>query len=287
MPFIDVIRPGNWSTVQDSGRKGWQHLGVPVSGTMDSYSARQANLLVGNAATDAVLEITLSGPALRFQAETLIALAGADLSAKLDDEDFPMYRPHRVEKGQVLSFGKRLSGARVYLAIAGGIQTEFLMGSRSWFQPISPCQRLQAGDRIPIGTFSEKAKGAAKGQFAGIVPPEMGRTPLLLDVYPGPEFEQFAAEDLAALQNQAFTISPANSRMGYQLAEPFLPHKLSIRTSAVLPGTVQLTPAGRLIVLMRDCQTTGGYPRLLQLKQESIDPLAQLTTGDILRFNLL
>ena len=282
MPYIEVIRPGNWSTVQDTGRTGWQHLGVPISGAMDSCSAQQANLLVGNNEADAVLEITLSGPELRFSEEAMIALTGADLSAKLEGEELPLYRPYRIRKGQVLSFGKRRSGAREYLAVAGGIQSESVMESRSWFSPITASQRLQAGDRIPF--LPKNAK--VSGNFASLVPPAIGLRNSALAAYPGPEFEMFPKESLSSLESKIFTVSPANSRMGYQLEEAFLPHDLSIRTSAVLPGTVQLTPAGKLIILMRDCQTTGGYPRLLQLDSKSIDRVAQLTTGDSLRFKI-
>ncbi|HEY0873338.1 MAG TPA: hypothetical protein VGD94_07680, partial [Vicinamibacterales bacterium] len=155
MDLIETIDGGFFTTVQDLGRYGYQRYGVPVSGAMDSFALRTANLLVGNQESAAGLEITLLGPRLRFLADTVIALTGADLEARLDDQPVPRWQPVVALEGAVLAFGAARDGLRAYLSIAGGIDVPIVLGSRSTFTRGAlggfGGRALAPGDRLPAG----------------------------------------------------------------------------------------------------------------------------------------
>src|SRR5687768_4340931 len=131
MAAVSILRPGMFTTVQDLGRWGFQSRGVPVSGALDWYSHRLANRLLGNAPAMATLEVTLIGPHLRFEADTVFAVTGAEFRLTLDDAPVEMNRPVEAGSGAILKFGERVRGARAYVAIAGGIEVPTVLGSRS------------------------------------------------------------------------------------------------------------------------------------------------------------
>ncbi len=281
--MIEVLSAGMYTTIQDLGRFGYGNIGVPVSGAMDLYASRLANQLLGNAENDAVLEITLGGCKLVFKSSTFICISGADLSAKINNNSIPLHSVIKVEKGSILTFNKPKYGVRAYLAVQGGFQSETILGSKSFYKNITSKYLVKKNDYLKIAKIKDKKK---RGFSTVKILIEHFKTKVL-DVYKGPEYELLSVTQKEQLKETEFTISNENNRMGYRLKE-LINNKLpSMLTSAVLTGTVQLTPSGSLIILMRDCQVTGGYPRILQLTDMSINRLAQKTTRDRVLFNMI
>ncbi|MEM9649191.1 MAG: biotin-dependent carboxyltransferase family protein, partial [Bacteroidota bacterium] len=191
------------------------------------------------------------------------------------------YQVLKIGKGDILSYGKMENGFRSYMAIKGGLETPVVLGSRSQYIPITQKKCLKDGDELH---YEETV--AFEPALSGLkVENKFHQNEL--EVFRGPEFSLLSDSQLAALFAQPFTVSEKNNRMAYQLAELLSGHKYSMLTSGTLPGTVQFTPAGRLIILMKDGQTTGGYPRILQLSEEAIGLLAQRKFGDSINFKLI
>lgn len=278
--MISVIKSGFFTTIQDTGRLGFRHLGVPVSGVMDRYAARLANSLLENQAADALLEITMTGPELQFHEPTFIALTGADMSPKLNGEDINSHEIHQVFPEDILTFGKLKQGLRTYLAVKGGFQTEAVLNSRSYYKPITPLNRIKENMELPYLPCEHYEPKISQ------IKPAVFSKRNQLEVYPGPEFSLLDDKQLESLFAKPFTLAKENNRMAYQLEEPISANAHTLVTSATLPGSVQLTPSGKLIILMMDGQTTGGYPRILQLSEKSIDLLAQKRFGDQVSFVL-
>lgn len=278
---IQVLSAGLFSSIQDRGRSGYAQYGVPISGVMDRYSASFANLLLGNDPDAAVMEITLQGPRLKFLTETLLAVSGLGAEILLNEKKILINRPYRILKNQELRILRVTRGVRVYLAVKGGFQTEVVLGSRSFYFPLT-VQRLSKKSRLPIG----EEKEAHEIHHAS---PRFDSARFLsknLEVYPGPEWQALPKGVQTRLLGTLFAVSETSNRMAYRLKER-LPHNLpGMITQPVLPGTVQYTPAGDLIILMSDCQVTGGYPRVLQLTSQSIDRLAQKRVEEQIRFAL-
>ena len=279
--MVRVLHPGFYTSIQDLGRKDYQHLGVPMSGAMDLEATKMANAILGNKEHCAVLEMTMVGPKLEFLCDTVVSVAGANLTPSLNEIVINNYSAIKVCKGDVLSFGKLTKGFRSYLAVSGGFKTECVLSSRSMYKGLTQAVRLQKGDMLNI-----KPQTSSSNKNASLKPSIDYLKSEIITVYKGPEFENLNDDQLDILFNQKFTISKENSRMAYQLNELIENNLNEIITSLVLPGTVQLTPSGRLIVLMRDCQTTGGYPRVLQLSEASINVLAQKFTNNRVKFKL-
>lgn len=279
--MIKVLHSGIYLSVQDLGRIGVAKKGIPQGGVLDSYAAKMANALLKNNVSDAVIEITFGLGKFEFTTDTIICLVGGDFSPKLNATSIAMNAIVEVKKGDVLLFGKRNYGVRVYLAVKGGIQSEVVLKSRSFFQGLTPKIRLKKGDILNIN----KTIGLIENKHARI---KINHDRFSLEdirCYKGPEYDQLNQVQKRGLKN-TFSISEDNNRVGYRLKEIVENNLTPILTSAVLPGTVQLTPSGKLIILMRDCQVTGGYPRVLQLTNESIDRLSQKMTNDTIRFVL-
>ena len=281
--MVKVIKSGFFTTVQDLGRKGYQQYGVPYSGVMDNYSALMANALLNNNESDALLEITMSGPSLQFTHDTFICITGAHINPKLNDSVISQNHIVKVVDGDTLSFGKLVLGFRAYLAISGGFQTEIIMNSRSMYNTITSQARIEKGDELQ----TERPSIIIEQTHSAIKVNTNHFTSKTIEVFKGPEFEMLSAKQKNLLFSIDFTISKNNNRMAYQLDDIIENNLKPIITSLVLPGTIQLTPSGNLIILMRDCQTTGGYPRVLQLKESSINCLAQKFTGNSIRLVLV
>ena len=280
--MIKVLKAGFYSSVQDKGREGVAALGVPVSGAMDAYSSNLANRILNNSETDAVLEIAYGFCAFEFLTETTICISGAHFSPKIKGVPVALQTRIRVYKNEVLTFGQNVFGARCYLAVKNGFLTTAILNSRSFFQGITQQTLLGKGDVLPIGTFTNTI--ASSNTSVKIRNDHFESQRIACDK--GPEFDALSASQKEILARQVFTISNDNSRMGYSLNEGIENTLPSILTSAVFPGTVQLTPSGKLIILMRDCQVTGGYPRVLQLTNTAINQLAQKKTNDTFQFVL-
>jgi antagonist of KipI len=301
--LISVLKPGLLTTVQDEGRFGYQKTGLVVSGALDAVALRTANLLVGNPAGAAGLEYTLRGPTLRFAADALLALTGADLAASISGQPVPPGRPVAVRAGAVLAFGAPKASGRAWLAVAGGVAVPPVLGSSATYLRAAlggvAGGALRAGDELPVGEWSAmgrrlfealKPPTAAGWAAAGwhAAPAPLARPGALLGVraLPGPEYEQFVPASQRAFWAEEFTVTPAADRMGCRLSGPELRRLASteLLSSAVTFGTVQVPAGGQPIVLLADRQTTGGYPRLAQVITADLGRLAQALPGTRLRF---
>lgn len=280
---IEVLQPGLFSCIQDGGRFGFLNYGVPVSGPMDAYAARLANLILNNFWDDPVLEITQTGPTLLFHAGANIVITGCQMSPQINGFRIKNNKIYNLESGDTLSFGKRELGSRSYLAIQGGVYLDKVLGSFSWYDELTSHFRLKKG----VILYFDKASQTGFSASSTVKINENYLFKREVQVFPGPEFNYLTPELKLELFNTAFSIDAANNRMAVQLKEELLNTLQPIITGPVIPGTVQLTPSGKLIVLMKDCQTTGGYPRVLQLSREGLNILAQKLTGDIIQFVLL
>ena len=300
---LEILSPGLLSTVQDLGRRGYQKEGIIVSGAMDAFALRTANLLVGNLDKAAGIEITLMGPQIRFTADHLISITGADLSPTVDGKPLKMWRPVRVPKGSTLSFGKPVRGCRAYLAVAGSFELPPVLGSLSTYLRAGlggmAGRALQAGDVIPcqhppeasglifpeLGKSADTFKAATWSPDPALYAPQ-DEDPAVIRVIKGPEYELFSAKSREYLWGEKFQVTPQSDRMGYRLqgVKLRLAEEKELLSSAVSFGTVQVPAEGHPIVLMADHQTTGGYPRIAQVISADFSSMAQLVPGKKIRF---
>jgi len=278
---IEVLQPGLFSSIQDLGRFRFQKFGVPHSGVMDRYAMRICNLILGNSEETSVLEITMQGPQLKFNAPTVICISGGNLSPQLNGNAVENNTMIDIQKGDTLKFGMRKSGFRSYLGILDGFQSEELMGSHSWYEGLTSDFRLKKEMKLYYSSkaFSESNTHSSLKIDADYLNDDA------VEVYQGPEFDQLTAQQKEHIFNSTFKTDESSNRMAVQLKEELQNNLDAIITSPVIPGTVQLTPSGKIIVLMRDCQTTGGYPRILQLSEKGIQVLSQRLPGEEIRFS--
>ncbi|MCW1953045.1 MAG: biotin-dependent carboxyltransferase family protein [Flavobacteriia bacterium] len=279
--MIKVLETGLYTSIQDLGRPDWHSLGIPYSGAMDAQSAQTANALLQNSPSAAVMEISMTGPILLFTKPCWVVFSGAQMPIYLGQQELSQHQPHWIKEAQEIRFGKLTKGFRLYMAIKGGFKTASVLGSRSMCKNVTPHFMVQKGMELDHET-------GTKDQ--GVYLKVQATTPLQaheIKVYKGPEYGNLSKEQQENLENQEFQVSNLNNRMAYQLTPNIAPHQLNQITTPVLPGTVQLTPQGTLMVLMRDGQTTGGYPRVLQLSAKSVNAMAQLKTGDSFHFKLV
>lgn len=298
-----VTRAGLQTTVQDLGRYGLQRFGVPVSGAMDRLSLRVANRLVGNDDNAAALEITLVGPVLQFDSDTLIALCGGDLGAVVNDRRLPMNRPAWIARGSRLAFGQCVAGCRAYLALAAGVDVPEVLGSRSTYLCAGfggfNGRALKAGDHIDaVAADQSYFRGLRESQAFhadGFAAPKwsvrvdaarLNLQPQTIRFVAGRHWENLPASARNRFAGENFRVGAASDRMGYRLEGNDLgPHEYGdIASEAVTFGTIQLPPDGNPIVLMADRQTIGGYPRVGEVASVDLPMLAQLKPGDTLRF---
>ena len=280
--MIEIINHGFYTSIQDMGRYDFQAFGVPISGALDQQAYCMANRILNNPHKAAVLEFSFKGPKIRFHKATHITLTGAKMKAKLNEVEINYYIPIRVYEGDVLDLGTVKNGCRTYLGISGGIKTKKILKSRSQFKDLTSDFRIYKKVLLPIGKSNFNPK---KGVH--LYQPNQNYSQKVLKVYPGPEFNQLTKTQQNQIFITTFSISKLNNRMAFSFEEKIANKLPQIWTAPVIPGTVQCSPDGSLIVLMRDAQVTGGYPRILQLNYESINLLAQKTTRDQLRFKLL
>lgn len=283
---IAVLAPGLSTTLQDRGRTGWRHLGVGAAGALDDHAHALANLLVGNPSDAATLEITLSGPRLRFDRAARIGLCGGDIDARCDGTSLPTARPILLPAGATLALGACRRGARAYLAVDGGIDAPIVLGSRSTdlrggFGGIAG-RALRAGDVLPLGDAGIVEVDAPR--IASWWIDDAPDAPLdgAIRLLPGAD----ATQPMDALFPRSWRVATASDRQGIRLeGDALQPADARERISAaVAPGTVQLPPDGHPIVLLADAQTHGGYPRIGHVIRADLPRLAQLRPGDTLRF---
>jgi antagonist of KipI len=284
--MIRVETAGLLTTVQDEGRWGYQAYGVPVAGAMDRYAYRVANLLVGNTAGAATLEMTISGGSLIFDSAAYVAIAGADMQATLNDVPVANWSAFPVPAGSVLAFGYAASGCRAYLAVSGGIDVPEVLGSRSTYTRAGigglNGRKLQAGDRLNLGLSAVAGPALTlPAQYQRIYPREVA-----LRVMTGPQDDLFTAEGLATLFAAAYQITDEADRMGYRLEGAAIAHtgKADIVSDALPQGAIQIPGHGRPIIMMADRQTTGGYTKIGTVIGPDLAVLAQAKPGDTVRF---
>lgn len=268
--MIEVLATGPLTTVQDHGRPGWAHLGVPPSGAADPRALALGNKLVGNDPGAAALEATLSGPRLRFRAAALVAVTGAETEAS--------NRPLEVGAGEVLELGRFLNGVRAYISVRGGIDVEPVLGSRSTdlLSGLGP-PRLQEGDLLAIGREPTTSPQDAE-------PPPPLPLPLepILRLIPGPRDDWFAPDALAG----TWRVSPSSNRVGVRLEGPRIErvrHE-ELLSEGVVTGALQVPPSGQPILLLNDHPTTGGYPVLGVVHADDLPLVGQLRPGQRLSF---
>jgi antagonist of KipI len=267
-----------FTTVQDLGRWGFQSRGVPVSGALDWYAHRLANRLLGNAPTMATLEVTLIGPHVRFEADAVFAVTGAEFRLTLDGAPIEMNRPIEAGSGAILKFGARLQGARAYVAIAGGVDVPEVLGSRSTHVLTSMGgyhgRALRAGDKLPIGV-----RGNGQGVSA---PRPLSFAPSIAKLRAVPADWRLFAH----LTSQRFRVSPQSDRMGYRLDGIPIGNAPSgeLISTAVPTGAIQVPPTGQPILLMNDHATTGGYAIAGTVITADLPFAGQLAPGDWIEF---
>ncbi len=302
---LRILRPGLLTTVQDRGRHGLQHIGVVPCGAMDPVTLELANGLVGNHGDEAVLEITLLGPEIAFESDALVALCGAEMDARLGGAPMPANRPVFVEKGAVLNTRRATLGSRAYLAVAGGIALEPVLGSRSTYLPAKfgglQGRQLRAGDVLPlapeVGVLSKnrfsKLNGRKSDQFGiktvGWSAPALtlpAREPIVIHAMEGRHHALFDAAARRAFFEATWKVTPDSNRMGFRLAGPVLARTEAgeILSEPACLGTVQVPANGLPIALMADRQTTGGYPKIAEIAAADVPRLAQLAPGGTVQF---
>lgn len=274
------------TTVQDLGRFGFQCFGVPVSGAMDSYAIRSANFLLGNDEKCACLEMTLMGPTLKAVGPCEIAITGADMQPTLNCERIDTWTARPMKIGDVLTFSAAKQGCRGYLALSGGIDVPPVLGSRSTYLRGgfggNQGRPIRKGDPLR-GTPSEGKEKIryVPQEFIPSYGPEEE-----IGVILGPQDDFFTENDVKTFLHSLYEVTPNSDRMGYRLSGPPIRHsgKPEIVSDGVAQGAIQVPGDGMPIVLMKDAQTAGGYPKIANVISPDLDVLAQLRPGDRVRF---
>jgi len=286
MEAFRVISPGSFTTVQDRGRYSFIDRGVPPSGALDPYAYRMANLLAGNPADAAVLEITVMGPALEVLGEADVALTGAHMAVTVNQAAAPMWQTIRLSKGDVIRIRQAKSGCRSYLAVTGGFDVPPVMGSRA------TCVKAKIGGvegrvlrkddvlaRLPAGPLARGRKLPA--DFIPSYPPE-----IVLRAIAGPQEEVFAY-GLETFFGGIYEVTSEADRMGYRLQGPPVHHDegypQSIISEPTVPGNIQLPADGQPIILLVE-QTTGGYTKIATVISTDLSRIAQAVPGNRVRF---
>ncbi|MDE3134058.1 MAG: biotin-dependent carboxyltransferase family protein [Acidobacteriota bacterium] len=291
MTRIGVLAAGALTTIQDLGRPGWGHIGVPRSGAADRGSLVLANRLVGNEDGAAALETTLSGPRLRFDDAAEVALAGAPVAARVGDRVAPMNQAFHVHAGDELRVGTARVGLRTYVAFAGGIDAPRTLGSAATdvLTGLGPAP-LSRG--VVLQTRAAHTRGAWGGRTipppAPCPPPPSFELPdsVRLRVIVGPRSDWFSGESIKRLLSDAFTVSQASNRIGARLDGPRMERARGgeLLSEGLVPGALQVPTDGRPILLLADHPTTGGYPVIAVVASHDLSLAAQLRPGQRLRF---
>lgn len=302
---IVIQNGGPLTTLQDTGRIGYQQYGVVVSGAMDSFSLRLANILVGNHPQEGALEMTMAGPSLKIPKGLVFALTGADMGARLNGIPVPRNRPVYARTDALLRFGFASRGARAYLAVAGGFDVPPVMNSKSTYLRAQmggwKGRALKGGDQLPLGTPSKKQQAiitrlagmpSRNGVFSTV--PWGAKTDFIFEEAPirvtsGLQYDWFTKGSLDGFFSTPFRITTNSDRMGYRLqgAPLAFREKRDLISEPINLGAIQVPPDGQPIILMADRQTTGGYPKIAQVILADLPRLAQMKPGQSLSFQLV
>ena len=277
-----LLRCPPGTSFQDEGRALGSNYGIPRSGAMDLHSYHWANHLLKNTSQAVALELVQPGLKIKFEAPCRIALAGAASSVTVNQVVISNPSLLALDAGDLLEIGAFLSGARLYLCIEGGFQVEKYLGSGSDFVAITGTVTRTTGEYLHYLPIQPKSVLQAKPKWA-----TDWFEPEAIHAYPGPDWALLSADQQRILLDQPVHLSKLSNRMGIQLEELVANELEDLPTNPVFPGTVQLTPGGKIIILMRDAGVTGGYPRILQLSEDAQSRLAQKKVGDSIQFRLL
>lgn len=279
--MIVVRRPGLLTTVQDLGRPGYAHLGVPRAGAVDVPSLRLANRLVGNDEASAALEITLAGPELLFREPTFVALTGAPAGVEADGEPVAMNAARYLVAGSVLSIGRVTSGVRTYLGVRGGIDVAPTLGSRS----MDTLSRLGAPP-LAAGTELRIGRPGAGQPWGEVVPTPAIESDPDLSVTPGPRDDCFEPGAVEALCRARWAVTARSDRSGVRLKGPALRwrEQRELRSEGMVTGAIQVPPDGQPIVFLANHPTTGGYPVIAVVSAAHLPLAAQARPGTSMRF---
>ncbi|MFD5862138.1 5-oxoprolinase subunit C family protein [Streptomyces chartreusis] len=278
---LSVVRAGALTTVQDLGRPGHAHLGVPRSGALDAPAAALVNRLVGNPPEAAVLETTLNGCTLRPRSAVTVAVAGAPCRVTVDGRPVAWGAPVHVPAGALLDVGAALSGVRGYVGVSGGVAVEPVLGSRSTdlLSGLGP-PPLTDGAVLPLGPPTRPHARV------DVAPQPAPPTELVLRVTPGPREDWFTAAAVRAFTSRAYRVSAASNRIGLRTEGPALERALTreLPSEGVVLGSVQVPPDGRPVVFLADHPTTGGYPVIAVVRTADLPAAAQAVPGTPVRF---
>ncbi|WP_321894957.1 5-oxoprolinase subunit C family protein [Paraburkholderia heleia] len=295
---IEVLKPGLATSVQDTGRQGYYHVGIPPSGSLDQYSSRAANLLVGNAEDAAVLELTLLGPDLLFHSDALIALTGAQMTPKIDGVAYAGNTTLRIRAGSKLTFDYVKHGARAYLAVSGGIDVPSVLGSRSTYTLGAigglAGRRLQKGDRLTTGASRPNAGEGA--ELPAALRAKLDTT-VELRVLTGLYHHRLTAESAHTFFEDEWTVAPEADRIGYRYKNGRPLHFMereqpfgagadpSNIVDACYPiGSIQVPAGLEPIILHRDAVSGGGYATIGTVISADMDLIGQMQPNYRARF---
>lgn len=282
---IKIIQAGLLTTVQDSGRFGMAHLGVPCGGFMDAPSAKLANRMVGNCADEGLLEITWTGVEFVTDTACTVAVAGAEFIVLLNEQKVATDAVIHLQAGDVVKLTQLLSGVRAYLAFAGGLSITPTAGSVSTLMVAQlggyKGRKLQAGDVLPMKN-SPTSQTLKKPMWKKLKTSNIH----VIRATVGPEMNLFDAEVCRRAFGQPYQLSQDSNRQGFRLIADAItyPKAYSMHSSGLVPGSVQVTPDGQAILVMQDAQTTGGYPRIMVVNQDELHKLAQIRPHEEIYF---
>lgn len=290
---VEVIKPGLLATLQDAGRPGFAHLGVGCAGAFDAPALRIANALCGNPHDACALELTLSGPTLRFHSDAWLAVTGAPVPLRIDAGEAPMWAPVPVRAGAMLTFGAMRSGCRAYLAVRGGFDVAPVLGSRSVdvnaaLGPLGGSS-LRSGDILPIAGPADPELQSGRGFPNWRLDPR----PWFSDaptrqvrMVPTPYFDRLTNKSRKQLFANDYAVDPQSNRVGVRLTGPTLDWSAPIEmvSEGSVPGLVQLPPSGQPIALGPESPVSGGYPHIGHVAAVDFPRLAQCRPGDAVRF---
>lgn len=296
--MIKVISPGLQTTVQDQGRIGHYEVGMPPSGAMDKYSYKASNLLVGNDENAAVLEITYLGPTLQFQQDAIIAITGGEMPPKINGQSVPMWETLTVKAGDELSFEFIKNGARIYLAVAGGIDVSLVMESRSTYTLCGiggyEGRPLQAGDLLKVGT-DQQVEIPVGTRISDDFIPKYSKTHVIRVVL-GLCSYRLTEESKERFFSIDWTVTPEANRVGYRFkgerlnfVEREQPFGAGSNPSNVVDlgypiGSIQVPDGVEPIALLNDAVTGGGYATICTIISTDLDKMAQIKSNEKVRF---
>jgi antagonist of KipI len=290
---VTILRAGFLTSIQDLGRPGFRQFGVSLSGALDPFALRAGNLLAGNDESAAGLEIIFGGLHLRFADERIVAWCGGEFDVSIGSTPLPPGHAAVINAGEELKFNHPKIGCRAWLAISGGIDVPTILRSRSTDLRAGfggfEGRVLRDGDELPLGRHPRSAPAATERVSPWSAPRPWSQTAVVnsvLRIVRGADWDRFNEATIQRFTSEAFAVSPDSDRMGVRLDGLELKRKDDVDriSEGVAPGTIQVPPSGKPILLLGDCQTIGGYPKIAHVITVDLGIAAQLRASDVVRF---